>query len=453
MIGRQAALLTTMMVLATNVVATRTSAQDLVIDHLDGTATIVTLEEAHLGMVIDKSSWHEPMIGHYTYLNIGVDMADMRLVDSVELLQGVADPGYVQEVFRIAAGTGAYDGIVASFKYDSYGAFVLESDFMGVYQSTFGMEQPGCNAGLLEDAARQVWTQVQDDAAARDIDLTAYDGLVWWFPFNNDCRTAGFAYLAPVSHLFDHPYRVAVIAFPALYFVKHELGHTLGLGHLNCFFEDGEVDEFCEGGNMGWGGGWFVTEAGDPHPDRRRGSTLTKTAAHNQYLLGWTSPTGETRAADQGEDVSSPRGVAGAAAPDSTYLEVTTSGTYRISAHRGPASENAYPELLVIPGQVQYKYWFISFEEGDCFNPDLGLYFKIAEQVEKVTVRYQYLHPGEFSDSIREALLGVGECVTLDDSIEVCNEVLYGSEAADVRVTFPRLRTRRPAVRRLLPPP
>ena len=145
-----------MMVLATNMVATRTSAQDLVIDHLDGTATIVTLEEAHLGMVIDKSSWHEPMIGHYTYLNIGVDMADMRLVDSVELLQGVADPGYVQEVFRIAAGTGAYDGIVASFKYDSYGAFVLESDFMGVYQSTFEMEQPGCNAGLLEDAARQV---------------------------------------------------------------------------------------------------------------------------------------------------------------------------------------------------------------------------------------------------------------------------------------------------------
>ena len=257
-----------------------------------------------------------------------------------------------------------------------------------------------------------------------------------------------------MDHLFDHPYRVAVIAFPAAYFVKHELGHTLGLGHLNCYFENGEVDELCEGGNMGWGGGWFVTEDGDPHPDRRKGSTLCKTAAHNQYLLGWTSPSGEAVAADPGEHSPLQRQAAGTAAPDSTYLEVTRSGTCRISAHRGPASDNEYPELLVIPSQVDRKFWFVSFEEGDCFNPDLGLHFKIAEQVKKVTVRSQHISPGEFSDSIREALLGVGECVSLDTSVEVCNEALYGSEEADVKITLPRSRTRRPpAVRRSSPGP
>ena len=177
-----------MMVWITTMAVTYTPAQDVIIDHLDGTATIVTLEEAHPGMVINRSGWHEPMIGRHTYLNIGVDMADMRLVDTVELLQRVADPGYVQEVFRMVAGTGAHDGIVASYTYDSYGTFVLESDYMGVYQSTLEMERPGCNADLLEDAAREVWPQVQEDAAARDLDLTAYDGLVWWQVVDIDGR-------------------------------------------------------------------------------------------------------------------------------------------------------------------------------------------------------------------------------------------------------------------------
>ena len=120
-----------------------TSAQDLIIDHFDGTATTLTLEETHPGMASENNKKFEPSLGSPTYLIIGVDMANMRLVDTMEEIYGVADPGYVHELFHMAAGTGVYDGIVASYKYDSYGAFVLESDYMGVYQSTFEME-PGC---------------------------------------------------------------------------------------------------------------------------------------------------------------------------------------------------------------------------------------------------------------------------------------------------------------------
>ena len=123
------------------------SAQGLIIDHFDGTATIRTNEEAHIGELVKKGEKFEPSLGRSTYLNIAVDMANMRVVDTIEEMYGVADPGYVHELFQMAAGTGPYDGIVASYKYDSYGAFVLESDYMGVYQSTFEME-PGCDADL-----------------------------------------------------------------------------------------------------------------------------------------------------------------------------------------------------------------------------------------------------------------------------------------------------------------
>lgn len=142
------------------------SAQVRVVDHFDGTATIRTLEEARPGIEVEKRESVESFVGSFSYLNIAVDMADMRLVDSVEFLHGVSDPGYVREVFQMVAGTGIYDGIVASFKYDSYGAFVLESDYMGVYQSTREMG-PWCDADFLEDAAEEVWPHVKEDARAR----------------------------------------------------------------------------------------------------------------------------------------------------------------------------------------------------------------------------------------------------------------------------------------------
>ena len=122
--------------------------------------------------------------------------------------------------------------------------------------------------------------------------------------------------------------------------------------HLNCYFDNGEVDEYCEGGNMGYGAG-FVTEDGDPY--RPQENDLYKTAANNQYALGWTSPTGETEAAGPPGDSKLRRLVPGAAAPNPTFLIVTRSSTYHISAHRGPASENAYPELLIIPSEVECK--------------------------------------------------------------------------------------------------
>jgi hypothetical protein len=319
---------------------------------------------------------------------------------------------------------------------------------MGVYQSTREME-PGCDADFLEDAAEEVWPHVKEDARAQDIDLTSYDGLVWWFPYG-PCDTPGFAYIGPVDGLFDHPYRVAFIVFPAAFMLKHEIGHTRGLMHLNCYFDDGEVDEYCEGGNMGYSGG-FVTEDGEPRKTQE--NDLCKTAANHQYALGWTSPTGETDSAGLLENSSLRRLVPGAAAPNSTFHNVTRSGVYRISAHRGHANENAHPELLIIPSQEEYKYWFISFEEGDGFNPSLDVYFKIAEQTEKVTVRFQFQYPDHLESSIREALLGVGECVTLEDKVEVCNEALYGAEEADVSVKFPGWQIRRPSGRRLAPRP
>jgi hypothetical protein len=427
---------------------TSASAQDLVIDHFDGTATIRTFEEAHPGMKSEKNEKFEPSLGSPTYLIIAVDMANMRVVDTMEEMYGVADPGYVQELFHMAAGTGVYDGIVGSYKYDSYGAFVLESDYMGVYHSTFEME-PGCDADFLEDAAEEVWPQVKEDATVQDIDLTAYDGLVWFFPYG-PCNTSGFAYIGPVDGLFDHSYRAAFIVVPTAGLLKHEIGHTRGLKHLNCFFDNGEVDEYCEGGNMGYGGSW-VTAEGEPY--RPQENDLYKTAANNQYALGWTSPTGETESAGSRDSSNLRRLVPGAAAPDSTFLNVARSGTYRISAHRGPASENAYPELLIITSEVQYKNWFISFEEGDGFNPDLGVFLKIGEQVQKVTVRYQFHYPWGLDDSFREALLGVRECATLEETVEVCNEALYGSEEADVSVRFPGWRARRTSGRRVAETP
>jgi hypothetical protein len=446
MTARQFVALTLVMVLGITMAVMRASAQDLIIDHLDGTATILTLEEAHPGMVVDKTARNEPSLGTRTYLIIAVDMANKRVVDTMEAFYGVADAGYVHELFQMTAGTGRYDGIVASYTYDSYGAFVLESDYMGVYESTAEME-PGCDAALLEDAAKEVWPLVQEDATARDIDLTSYDGLVWWFPYGF-CNVAGIAYVGPTDRVFDHSYRIAYIAFPSAFCLKHEIGHTRGLMHLNCYFENGEIDAYCEGGTMGFSP-WPVTEEGDPL--RSHENELCKTAAHNQYVLGWTSPTGETAPAGLLDNSSLRSQVPGAAAPDETFLDVTRSGTYRISAHRGPASENAYPELLIISSQEEYKYWFISFEEGDCFNPTKNVYFKNADNIDKVIVRYQFHYPDGLDNSIREALLGVGDCVTLDDSVEVCNEALYGSEEADVSVRFPGWRTRRPSTRRLTP--
>ena len=335
----------------------------------------------------------EPSLGNSTYLIIAVDMANMRVVDTMEEIYGVADPGYVHELFQMAAGTGIYDGIVGSYKYDSYGAFVLESYFMGVYQSAFEMES-GCDAEFLEDVAEEVWPQVKEDAAARDIDLKSYDGLVWWFPYG-PCNTPGFAYIGPADGLFDHSYRAAFIVFPTAGLLKHEIGHTRGLMHLNCLFDNGEVDEYCEGGNMGYGASW-VTAEGDPY--RPQENDLFKTAANNQYALGWTSPTGETKSTTSLYNSGLRRLVRGASAPESTFLNVTRSDIYRISAHRGPASENANPELLIIPSEVEYKYWFISFEEGDGFNPDLNVYLRIGEQVQKVTVRYQFHYPWGLDD-------------------------------------------------------
>ena len=69
----------------------------------------------------------EPSLGTSVYLIIAVDMANMRVVDTMEEICGLADAGYVREFFQMAAGTGIYDGIVASYKYDRYGAFLLES--------------------------------------------------------------------------------------------------------------------------------------------------------------------------------------------------------------------------------------------------------------------------------------------------------------------------------------
>ena len=403
MTARRFLVLTFVTVLGITMGVTSASAQDLVIDHFDGTVTTRTSEKAHPGTVIEKVEKLERSLGTSVYLIIAVDMANMRVVDTMEEIYGVADPGYVHELFQMAAGTGLYDGIVASYKYDSYGAFVLESDYMGVYQSTREME-PGCDADFLEDAAEEVWPHVKEDARAQDIDLTFYDGLVWWFPYG-PCITVGFAYIGPENGLFDYSYRAAFIVFPGASTLKHEIGHTRGLMHLNCFFDNGEVDAYCEGGNMGYGASW-VTAEGDPY--RPQENDLYKTAANNQYALGWTSPTGETKSAGPPGNSRLRRLVPGAAAPDSTFLNVTRSGTYRISAHRGPASENAYPELLIIPSEVQYKNWFISFEEGDGFNPDLDVFLKIGEQVQKVTVRYQNQFPDGLKNSIREAFLGVG---------------------------------------------
>ena len=68
-----------------------------------------------------------------------------------------------------------------------------------------------------------------------------------------------------------------------------------------------------------------------------------------------------------------------------------------------------------------------------------------------MTVRYQFQYPDRLESSIREALLGVGECVMIEDGVEVCNEALYGSEEADVSVKFPDWRIRRPSGRRMAP--
>jgi hypothetical protein len=446
MTARQFLSLPIVMVLGLATGVTSASTQDLIIDHLDGTATIMNLEEAHPGMVIHKTARYEPSLGSATYLNIAVDMATVRLVDTMEAIYGVADAGFVHELFQIAAGTGRYDGIVASYKYDSYGAFVLESDYMGVYESTFDME-PGCDGALLEDAVKEVWPLVQQDATAQGIDLTSYVGLVWWFPYG-PCNTPGFAYIGPMDDLFDHPYRLAFIVFPTPWVLKHEIGHTRGLMHLSCYTVSGEVVEYCESGNMGTPGG-FTTVEGYPHPAEEH--DLFKTAAHNQYVLGWTSPTAVTATAGLLGESDPQRVASRAAQPKLTFLNVTKSGTYRISAHVGPASENAYPDLLIIPSEEEHKYWFISFEEGDGFNSNLNLHLRIEEQNRNVTVRYQFHYPDALDDSIREALLGIGECVLLDHSVEVCNEALCGSEEADVRIRFPEWRSRRPPGRRLTP--
>ena len=201
---------------------------------------------------------------------------------------------------------------------------------------------------------------------------------------------------------------------------------------------------------MGYNGG-FVTVGGETHPTSDL--KLCKTAAHNQFALGWTNPTGEAGTARSPDNLNR-RGLAsGAAAQDSTFLNVTRSGTYRISAHVGPASENAHPELLVLPSQEENKLWFISFEEGDVFDSALNLHLRVLDQMRKVTVRYQFHYPDGLDDSIREALLGVGECVELEATVEVCNEALYGSEEADVSVKFPGWRTRRTTSRRVAPRP
>jgi len=81
----------------------------------------------------------------------------------------------------------------------------------------------------------------------------------------------------------------------------------------------------------------------------------------------------------------------------------------------------------------------------------MDVYFKIAAQMGKLTVRYQFQYPDHLESSIREALLGVGECVTLEDWVEVCNEALYGSEKADVSVKFPGWQIRRTSGRRVAP--
>ena len=290
------------------------SGQVRVVDYFDGTSTIQMFEEIHPETAIENGQKLEPSLGRSTYLIIAVDMANMRVVDTMEEIFGVADPGYVHELFQMAAGTGTYDGIVASYKYDSYGAFVLESDYMGVYQSTREME-PGCDEIFLENTAREVWPHVKEDARAQDIDLTAYDGLVWFFPYG-PCNTPGFAYIGPVDGLFDHSYRAAFIVVPTAGLLKHEIGHTRGLMHLNCFFDNGEVDEYCEGGNMGYGGSW-VTAEGDPY--RPQENDLYKTAANNQYALGWTSPTGETKSAGPPGNSRLRRLVPGAAAPETAH--------------------------------------------------------------------------------------------------------------------------------------
>jgi hypothetical protein len=206
----------------------------------------------------------------------------------------------------------------------------------------------------------------------------------------------------------------------------------------------------CEGGNMGYPG-WFQTPDGEPRSTQE--NDLVKTSANHQFVLGWTDPNaGVDRAVRLGEpDIQRAAGLPDA--PESTFLEVTGSGAYRISAHRGHANENEYPELLVISGSDEYKHWFVSFEEGDGYNPTLHDYFTIAQKMEKLTVRYQFIYPDRVEDSFRMGFLGVGECVVIDNGVEVCSESLYGSEEADVSVKFPGWRVRRPSGRRSLPDP
>ena len=427
-------------------------AQELVIDHLDGTATVVQVDDIDRAGTAEKVLPVQPIPDTLSYLNIAVDMADRRLVDTLEVIQGVTDPAFVDELLQMVAGTGRWDGIVASYFSDSYGAFVLESHYMGLYQSTLLMDHSGCNRELFETAAQEVWLQVQDDAADRDIDLTAFDGLIWWFPFLPTCHGGSFAYIGPTDHLFDHSYRLAFISFPAAFTVKHEIGHTLGLRHLDCYTEDGEYDMLCEAGNMGFPKpDQFVTPAGEPH--RVHENDMCKTAANHQYALGWTRPDGANHAALALDSRRGRRLPPADPGPDTTFLEVERSGLYRISAHRGPAAENEHPELLIIAGREAYRYWFISFEEGDCFNPTQNVSFGIAEQMGKVTVRSQYQLPYHIDNSIREALLAAGECLTVEDGIEVCNEVLYGSEEADVSVKFPGWRIRHANPVRRIPTP
>ena len=410
--------------------ATPALAQEIIVDNLDGTSETIPFSEFHPDLDMTKHAQQkiEPSLGNPKYLNIVVDTSDKRFVDYLETFQGVTNPEYVQVLFRMMAGTGEYDNVTGSFKYSSYGAFAPESEFMDVYQSTLPLTNE-CSYAKFREIAEDVWPQVESDMASRNMELSEFDGLVWWLPFENSCTFAGFAYTQPVNIFGEIPLRIAYISIPGARTLEHELGHTRGLRHLSCLDEGGNHVEYCEGGLMGTQKNTYVDEGGNTVPIEWE--NLIKFATNNQFALGWSN-NGDLQAEQ----------------------DITHSGTYLISNHEGDANLNENPEVLRIEWPDKRGAWFISYEELDGYNPETNIHFRDSVQIGKVTVRSQRQQSTSLGNSFREALLAPGECHVMGTTAKVCNNgYLNAGEEAEVAITRYAPAPRRGTGRRIPNPP